>query len=646
MTKTTSTRPDIDGLRAVAVGFVLLFHSGTIGFSAGFIGVDVFFVISGFLITGIITQDLRAGRFRFRDFFARRARRILPLVVLVSAATLIVAAALQLPDPFGTTADSIVAGLLQYANVHFATERGYFDLAVDFEPMIHTWSLSVEWQFYLLLPFALALAYRLGKGGLVDLVLALCCAASFLLALTHAANPEASHFYAFVPRIWEFLAGALIHPLQAGKRGRTLLSRFGPICPAAGLALLVLALPAIPPAAPTPGLWTLLPVLGAALVIAGGSSGGLATRMLSMSPLVYLGQISYGVYLWHQPILAFARSLYRSAELPSPLVLVCLGLTVLLATATHRWVEQPFRRHERIGTALFVKTTAGLATVTILLASSGAKGWLDPLRFTARERAIIASAQRSNLPGLGCDPANCDLRGYAPDDVMLVGDSNAYHFSVPLDEALKAANRRVLNLSKAGCAPLLGMKRDDFSPARNAACQDHNRAVLALLQRKDTPRTVILSAAWAIYYDRAALALRPAEAAVLAEPDRRARLLQSLERHLDLWAASGKRIILVLPLPTPAFEPLLTRVDLYRRGATFPLPDFTRTHADLYALLAKPRAGITLYDPADRLCPQTERGRDCLTRQDGKLVFGDQQHVSDFGARFVFGPLFALVAGP
>lgn len=644
MSASVPVRRDIDGLRAVAVVFVLLFHGGVNGFSSGFIGVDVFFVISGFLITGIITGDLRDGRFRLGDFYARRARRILPLLVFVSAVSLTVAAALQLPDSFAPTARSVLAGLLQYANLHFATERGYFDLAVDFEPMIHTWSLSVEWQFYLVMPFVLVLAHRRGKDRLVNLALILCCLASLLVALTNAAHPKPGHFYAFAPRIWEFLAGALIHLIRFDRPERPGPRRIGSACSAIGLALLCLALIAMPPAAPTPGGWTLLPVLAAALIIAGGQAGGPATRVLSTRPLVHLGQISYGLYLWHQPILAFARSLYRDANLPLPLVSLCLAAAALLATATHRWIEQPFRRPDRIGTALFIKATAGLATATALLAWSGGNGWLDPLRFTSDESAIIASARRSNLRDLGCDPAHCDLHGYSPDDVMLVGDSNAYHFSVPLDQALTAANRKVLNLSKAGCPPLTGMTRDDFSADRNAACQTHNQAVLALLQRKDTPHDVILSAAWAIYYDRASIALRPAEAPALGESERRALLLQRLDRQIDLWAASGKRIILVLPLPTPPRDPLMSRVDLHRDGPTFPLSAFTRANADLYAVLRKPRAGaITLYDPAERLCPSGADDRPCRTRIDGKFIFGDQQHVSDFGARFVFGPLFARV---
>lgn len=328
-------RPEIDGLRAVAVLPVIAYHAGLPGFSGGFVGVDVFFVISGYLITGILAGDLAAGRFSVARFYERRARRILPALFVVLALSAVAAQLLLMPPAFRDFSASVFAVVLFLSNMLFISEVDYFAPAAENTPLLHTWSLAVEEQFYILFPLILWLLWRIGRGrALAWGVLAVTLASLVFSEWAWRSNPAAS-FYFLPSRAWELGAGALcaLVPLRPRAGARQVLGL-------AGLAAIAVAVGFYDRSVPFPSLWALLPVGGAvALILA---EGGAAGRLLSLRPMVAIGLISYSAYLWHYPLFVFVRLAWGGD--PGVLAMSGLGLLSLgLAALSWRYVERPFR---------------------------------------------------------------------------------------------------------------------------------------------------------------------------------------------------------------------------------------------------------------------------------------------------------------
>lgn len=356
-------RNDIDGLRAVAVLGVVLHHAGLAALPGGFVGVDVFFVISGFLISRIITDGVADGSFSLAHFYERRARRILPALIPVVALSLIAGYWLLLPDDYENLGQSAVATSLFANNVLLTLTSGYWDLAATFKPLLHTWSLGVEEQFYIAYPL-LALLLLRRRPQLFAPMLAGGIAISLLLSVTLSARQPDASFYLIHTRAWELLLGAL----TAWSLPRTPQpERIARLLALAGLAMIIGAMFLIDETAPYPGWRALLPCVGTALVLRYGTAGGLAQRVLGWGPLVLIGLASYSIYLWHQPLFAFARAL--SVTPPGAGVMAALTLaTLIIGTASWRWIEQPFRDARRWPLRPFMMV--GI-TVTALTGAAG-----------------------------------------------------------------------------------------------------------------------------------------------------------------------------------------------------------------------------------------------------------------------------------
>jgi len=420
-------RPDIDGLRSVAVLPVILFHAGFSTFSGGFVGVDVFFVISGYLITGIVLAECVEGRFSFRRFYERRARRILPALFFVIACCLPFAWALMLPYELEEFGRSIVAVMLFVSNVFFWTESDYFAASAELKPLLHTWSLAIEEQYYFILPCAVLLAMR-GGVRMVWAVLGGCAVLSFALmlaiVLVFPVGPlPTANFYLLPSRAWELLAGSLLAVF--------LLHRAPPRGPAAivggyaGLALIVGSILLLDGNIAFPSQWTLLPVIGTVLVLLCGTAPGGVGRILGWRPLVGIGLVSYSAYLWHQPLFAFAR--LRFGEGVEPWVMGGLAaLSLVLAWATWRFVERPFRDRARIGIG---RLTGGLVAASAAFVMAGAALTAQdgfPERFPAFQRDWVAQSpmRRGEYVRAAYDRDALD-RPLADDrpTVVLLGDS-------------------------------------------------------------------------------------------------------------------------------------------------------------------------------------------------------------------------------
>jgi peptidoglycan/LPS O-acetylase OafA/YrhL len=329
-------RPEIDGLRAVAVVPVILFHASFGLFSGGFVGVDVFFVISGYLITVIILAELERGSFSLRGFYERRARRLLPALFVVLAACLPFAHLWMLPEQFREFSRAMISVVLFASNIYFWRNTDYFSPTAEENPLLHTWSLAIEEQFYIFYPLLLLLLWRSGRVR-IFVLLVLATAASFALAHWGAYRYPGATFFLLPTRAWELGVGGICAFLLHGRARQE-----RPLLALLGLGLILCSVFAFNAETPFPSAYALLPVGGAALIILYGGSTGLAGRLLASAPLVGIGLISYSAYLWHQPLFAFARVRVSSHPDAALLLLLCV-VTLVLAYGTWRLVEQPFR---------------------------------------------------------------------------------------------------------------------------------------------------------------------------------------------------------------------------------------------------------------------------------------------------------------
>ncbi len=369
-------RPDIDGLRALSIVAVVIYHAFPTLLPGGFVGVDIFFVISGYLITGIILQGLQAQRFSLIGFYRRRIQRIIPAVLLVLVFCLVTGWWILLPYEYAMLGKQTGAAAVFAPNILFWSEAGYFDTDSRLKPLLHLWSLGVEEQFYLAWPLLLLLLTR-AKDHLAYLIVALLLA-SFAASVLVTADP-AAHFFLPHFRAWELLTGALLacRPFSTAPR------RAGATLVASGLAMLAAAAWLISSRSDFPGWWALLPTAGAALAIYAGPDNSVS-RILGSRVLVFIGKISFPLYLWHWPLLTFAR-LMEPAE-PQPLIrLTAVAVSAVLAWLSFRLVETPLRYHPG-------RTVPALLITALLL--TGAAGLLVMARdgFPSRTSQVNAAA--------------------------------------------------------------------------------------------------------------------------------------------------------------------------------------------------------------------------------------------------------------
>ncbi|TNC50413.1 acyltransferase [Rubellimicrobium rubrum] len=329
-------RREIDGLRAVAVVPVILFHAGFQVFQGGFVGVDIFFVISGYLITNILISELERGQFSIASFYERRARRILPALFVVMICCIPFAWLWMLPPQFKEFSQSLVAVVFFVSNILFWQQDGYFAESAELRPMLHTWSLAVEEQYYVLFPLLLMFLWRLGRKR-VFWIVGLVALLSLLLSEWASTRYASANFYLAPTRAWELLAGSLCAFVTVGRDIRA--NNWASLI---GLGLILFAILGFDGSMPYPGFHALVPVVGTMLIVLFAAQGTWVAWLLSLRPFVGIGLISYSAYLWHQPLFAFAR-LRSIGEPPQSLMLLLAVASVVLAFLSWRYVERPFR---------------------------------------------------------------------------------------------------------------------------------------------------------------------------------------------------------------------------------------------------------------------------------------------------------------
>ena len=510
-------RKDIDGLRAVAVLPVLLFHAGFDAFGGGFVGVDVFFVISGYLITALILKEKEEGTFSLLNFYERRARRILPALFFVMLCCLPFGWLWLLPSALHDLADSMIAVVLFVSNIHFYQEAGYFAPAANEQPLLHTWSLSVEEQFYLLFPLLIMAFWSKGRKFLIGLVASIGMlsllvaqfgghAFNFGEAITSKAAftsvPEFA-FYLLPTRAWELLLGSLAAFYLQRNEGR---DWGGETLSLMGLASILYAVITFDDRTPHPSFFTLLPVGGTVLIILFATPGTLAARLLSTPLLVGLGLISYSVYLWHQPLFAFFR--ISGHEDPSPLAfLLLIMLSLGLGWLTWRYVERPFRDRGRVSRKqIFRYSALGAGALgSIALLGHEFDGFIN--RFPPEDRHLIAAANKKQM-GRYVYSRYKKLRGqpFSEDGrlkALVIGDSFAQDFVNMLAEVGTLDHVSLSIHEIASPCGNLYLETDfthQIQPKHMSRClQDGWYKVTGLERRLREADVIFLASAWSVW---------------------------------------------------------------------------------------------------------------------------------------------------
>jgi peptidoglycan/LPS O-acetylase OafA/YrhL len=630
-------RPDIDGLRAVAVLSVIANHVSPYRVSGGYVGVDVFFVISGFLITGIILQKLQNGTFTFADFYARRVRRIFPALSLVLAASLVTGWFVLEPAAYEDLGANTAAGAGFVSNLLLWKQTSYFGPAAAHKPLLHLWSLGIEEQYYALWPLLLATLWKL-RNRLVPI--AAIALASFVANVVLSTTRPTAAFYSPATRMWELALGSMIAyvgltrgdalAIVAGRaipvdeaRRRVFERRLRVSAAWAGIVLIIVAVAFLPEDATFPGYWVLLPTVGTALLICAGPDAWINRTLLSNPLVILIGLISYPLYLWHWPVLTLMHINYPDATRLAK-VGAMLGVFVV-AWLTYRFVETPIRRNRG------VRVVAGLSLSQALLFVSGLAlvglGGI-PNRFDAAHQKLFAIGQdEAHYSAMYPDKGTCfllweqgenefsqDCFGRPPSSIpsnrtLLWGDSFAAHL-IPGIEATIGKNVSFTKLTAAACSPSVA-----FVGLRQAHCRAINGFVLNWI-RQNKPRVVLLAAQWDYYSG-------------YADVEPTIRELKSL--GIEQVVLVGSSAEYERPVPKLLAE-ALDKGAIPRRLQSPRLPSLLAIDSVLRAVAA--RAGAEFVSPLAAQC--TRDG--CLVTLDGSpesVTIWDSGHLTLVGSRFV-----------
>lgn len=664
MNQKTWYRPDIDGLRALAIIPVVLFHAGITGFSGGFVGVDIFFVISGYLITSIIYRELRAGNFSLIQFWERRIRRIIPALFVMIMTTLALGYFIILyPVDYIDLGQSAFAQAAFLANLFFLRKNGYFAAPSESMPLLHTWSLSVEEQFYILFPLIMFLVYRYAKKAVLPILVILFFGSLFYcqILLFHpgvgfsipgvpnvwggALNTGAA-FYLLPTRAFELLIGSIIAVGAYKIKDRNIAE----VASLFGLGLILYAITSFNEDTVFPGLFALIPTFGAAaIIIANAHKQTFVGSLLSFPIFVWIGLVSYSLYLWHWPILVFAKYHLNRVELTSLEASILILLSFILAYLSYRFVETPFRTKtlRKNKTSLFA---AGFGTI-ILMGFCGyaiyqKQGLPDRAPEAARAIAnatidfgerrnecFVHSFSKSDDPCLlgAQDPSNIDF--------VLWGDSHAGALFPMFDQEATAYGQTGVSFIVEGCKPITGVTQNKIIQK----CEHVKQLARAYIKANDVKKVVIV-ARWSSYDGIGINHELVVGSSTLQNADRETKtkyiFSEALTGMLTTLTNEGVDVYIVKQVPK---QTSFNVQKMFRAAAKNPegvelesisYDTYTKNHAfenTLFDQLAS--EGIAkIIDPSKVLCDDNEM---CILMHNGSLLYQDGDHLNKTGALYV-----------
>lgn len=614
-------RADIDGLRAIAVLSVIIYHLSRSLLPGGYLGVDIFFVLSGFLITSIIWHEAKGGQFSIVRFYDRRIRRIMPAVLLLLFVTTLAAVALLLSADLIGYGKSLVATLAFVANVYFWQDTDYFSRAAEEKPLLHMWSLGVEEQFYIIFPLILAFLARFWQRGALPTIAVLTIGSLAVNGLAQFAGGGSPAFFLLPTRTWELGFGALLAllPSQAVPR-----STMAGLAAVSGVLLVVVGIvhpmqvsPLVPVAAPT--------VIGAAmLILAGQHDSPIVNQLLCLRPLVFVGLISYSLYLWHWPIIVFSRY-YLVRELNFTEMAAALGLMIACAIISWRFVERPFRSNTMPIRTVRYAMGAGVTTLavaaTVLFWSEGFPGRLNAQAAVINEavgtnyRCAVSDIIRLGM-SRAC-PMNLPSRNPTDADVVLLGNSHAQMYAPVWTSILAESGKTGLLVPANACLPTVKANI-------NRECIDVAGRNLEEITNLVRAQTVILGLSW--WHD--ADGLVDSSDRTVDNRDNRV-LVDALDNLVDHLHRAGKQVVLIGPIAEPGWDiaSTISRQIAFGQPAERPIflpaSDFTQRFGSAIRHF-EARDDIGFARP-DRVQCRAER---CDYLIDGRSLFADGSHIA------------------
>lgn len=497
-------RSEIQGIRALAVIPVVLFHAGFTLFEGGFVGVDIFFVISGYLITSILVNDLTKNQFSLMLFLNKRIARLLPTLSFMIIFTLPFAWFFLLSDEMDDFLKSLISSIFFVSNIYFWNKsKGYFnDIAIE-EPMLHTWSLAIEGQFYLLFPIFLFMFWQMKEKKLILLILILAFL-SFILCEWGWRNHPNGNFYLAPTRAWEFLIGSLtaFYVKKNGYKSNHILS-------AIGLVAILVSIFFYDQSTPFPSSYTLLPTIGTVLLIIFADKNTLVSKVLNLKILLFIGLISYSIYIWHQPILAFAR-LKLNSDLTTDLKIILCMLSIIVGWISWKFVENPFRFNIKNKKNINLVKFLGCGVLIIIFFCIPGI-YLDGYKFRVSKDIIKLSDVGLQEPKLSIDCQlhtnnnfnhpipNCSKFLKKKNNILIIGDSHASYIAPEIQEILYLNDLGSYAVTYGGCPPIPGLSRKDFwNDINNHFCEKFIDTLFSKVENLNV-KTIVLIARWSLY---------------------------------------------------------------------------------------------------------------------------------------------------
>ena len=655
----TEYRPEVDGLRAVAIVPVLLFHAGLSAFAGGFFGVDVFFVISGYLITAQLASSEKSGFALLGNFYHRRIRRLFPAIAIVSLVTAAIAYLIMTPSQLRLFFSSFTSTQVFLQNIYLWQNSGYWDQSLETSPLMHTWSLAVEEQFYLIFPLLfVAKSMRNAKSVLIGVAITI-FVLSFFGALIRFGTSSTGAFFLLPYRAWELMAGAIVALYQLkGKQFFKTKPNVSRLISNFGMAMIIIAIILGDKSTRHPGLLTLLPVVGTALLIAFGREPSLTSRLLSNKLLVAIGKLSYGLYLWHFPILALWR-VDKGTELSGIETTAAMVLTFACSYLMWKFAETPFRDRVRTSNkyVAIVATTGFVALVSIgVVGQNTVFGKKSNSELALLEAQARIPTELDNWIEIDFEsPISGGSMGVTErsspmGDVVLLGDSHAGALKDSLSAELEKLNLSGVAFIRAGCPPVSNVIMD---PPEKFNCTDFNQIIDIVL--KDTFVTdVILFSRWTFYVegtrytnykgyreDGYEIKFTAPNKKFTSDEERISYLGDQIKLTVDRLESTGKRVHLIHPLPELGWDPISYAKRFIDQGISWhqkldiPFSDHLERSRRAVEQLDRAASPTTSkLNPADIFCDQQITNW-CVASLDNTLYYGDNDHLNENGNKIL-----------